>query len=182
MLAAVFSGVFGGVGLAFIYMRGSSTGGTDFLVVSVKKIWPQFSMGQVTLAIDGMVILLGSLVYGDIDALLYGVVSTYAMSTVMDKILYGAGSGKLAIIITLHGAQVANAIDEAVGRGATIVRAIGGYSQEQRDMVLSACSKAEIFKVRNAVHKVDVGAFIMITEASEVFGEGFKPPEGDALL
>ena len=179
LLAAAFAGVIGGVGLALIYMRGSSTGGTDFLVVAVKKLKPHFSMGQVTLAVDGLVILLGGLVFGDVDALLYGVVSTYAMSAVMDKILYGAGSGKLAIIITTNGFETARIIDRTVGRGATIVRAIGGYSETERHLVLCACSKSEIFKVRKAVHTVDGDAFVMITEASEVFGEGFKPPESN---
>ena len=99
-LAAIFSGVFMGAGLALIYMRGSSTGGTDFLIVTIKKLKPHFSMGQVTLMTDLVVIVLGGFVFGNIDAVLYGVISTYAASVIIDKIIYGAGSGKLAIIIT----------------------------------------------------------------------------------
>ena len=142
-LAAIFSGVFMGAGLALIYMRGSSTGGTDF------------------------------------DAVLYGVISTYAASVIIDKIIYGAGSGKLAIIITTDGYATAKKIDEETGRGATLIKAIGTYSGIERHLILCACGKAEIFKVRNAAHAVDPNAFVMITEASEVFGEGFTPPELD---
>ena len=79
-LAAIFSGVFMGAGLALIYMRGSSTGGTDFLIVTIKKLKPHFSMGQVTLMTDLVVIVLGGFVFGNIDAVLYGVISTYAAS------------------------------------------------------------------------------------------------------
>ena len=167
-LAAIFSGVFMGAGLALIYMRGSSTGGTDFLIVTIKKLKPHFSMGQVTLMTDLVVIVLGGFVFGNIDAVLYGVISTYAASVLIDKIIYGAGSGKLAIIITTDGYATAKKIDEETGRGATLIKAIGTYS-----------GKAEIFKVRNAAHAVDPNAFVMITEASEVFGEGFTPPELD---
>ena len=97
LLAAVFSGVFMGAGLALVYMRGSSTGGTDFLIFTVKKLRPHFSMGQVTLLIDLSVILLGGIFFRNIDALLYGAICTYAQSLVIDKVMYGAGSGKLAI-------------------------------------------------------------------------------------
>ena len=177
LLAAVFSGVFMGAGLALVYMRGSSTGGTDFLLFSIKKLRPHFSMGQVTLVIDLSVILLGGVFFRKIDALLYGAICTYAQSLVIDKIMYGAGSGKLAIIITADGPAAARAIDAETSRGATLVKAIGAYSGTERHLVLCACSKSEIFKVRNAVHSIDANAFVMITEASEVFGEGFTPPQ-----
>lgn len=180
LLAALFSGVFMGAGLALVYMRGSSTGGTDFLIFSVKKLRPHFSMGQVTLLIDLSVILLGGVFFRNIDALLYGAICTYAQSLIIDKIMYGAGSGKLAIIITADGPAAAKAIDAQTGRGATLVRAIGAYSGAERHLVLCACSKSEIFKVRGAVHSIDENAFVMITEASEVFGEGFTPPQDEA--
>ena len=138
-------------------------------------------MGQVTLMTDLVVIVLGGFVFGNIDAVLYGVISTYAASVIIDKIIYGAGSGKLAIIITTDGYATAKKIDEETGRGATLIKAIGTYSGIERHLILCACGKAEIFKVRNAAHAVDPNAFVMITEASEVFGEGFTPPELDQL-
>ena len=177
LLAALFSGAFMGAGLALVYMRGSSTGGTDFLIFTVKKLRPHFSMGQVTLLIDLSVILLGGVFFRNIDALLYGVICTYAGSLIIDKMMYGAGSGKLAIIITKGGPAAARAIDAETSRGATLVKAIGAYSGAERHLVLCACSKSEIFKVRGAVHSIDESAFVMITEASEVFGEGFTPPQ-----
>lgn len=177
LLAALFSGVFMGAGLALVYMRGSSTGGTDFLLFSIKKLRPHFSMGQVTLIIDLSVILLGGAFFRNIDAMLYGAICTYAQSLIIDKVMYGAGSGKLAIIITADGPAAARAIDAETSRGATLIKAIGAYSGAERHLVLCACSKSEIFKVLGAVHSIDANAFVMITEASEVFGEGFTPPQ-----
>lgn len=173
-LAAVFSGVTMGAGLALIYMRGSSTGGTDFLIVAAKKLFPHFSMGQITMLADGAIIVLGWPVYGNMDAVLYGVVSAFAASVVVDKIMYGAGAGKLAIIITTEAKRISQRIDETVDRGSTLIEATGAYSDAPRELILCACSKSEIYKVQNAAHEIDPDAFVMITEANEVFGEGFK--------
>lgn len=175
LLSAVFMGVFMGAGLALIYMRGSSTGGSDFLNVTIRKLCPHFSMGQIVMMTDLVIIGVGGLVYGDIDAVLYGVISTYVTSLVIDKILYGAGSSKLALIITTDGKATADLIDRETKRGATLVKAKGAYSGDERDMVLCACGKTEITKVRVAAYEIDPNAFVMITEASEVFGEGFMP-------
>lgn len=173
-LAALFAGVFTGGGLAIIYMRGSSTGGTDFLIVSLKKLIPHLSMGQITLISDGVIILLGGLVFRNVDAVLYGMVCTYACSVIIDKILYGAGSGKMAVIVTNDGLATAEKISLAVERGSTLVRAVGPYSGKERHMIFCTCAKSEIFKVTEAAHLIDPEAFVTVTEASEVFGEGFS--------
>lgn len=116
LLAALFMGVFLGSGLALVYMRGSSTGGADFLVMAAKKKFPFLSMGQLALALNGLIILGSGLAYRSLDAVLYGAVATFTSSTVMDKLLYGAGSGKLALIITSNGKATAEAINLIVRR------------------------------------------------------------------
>lgn len=176
LMAAMFTGVLLGAGLAIIYMRGSSTGGSDFLIMAVKKLNPHFSVGQISLALDAAVIVFGGFVFKNVDAVLYGIIASFACTIMMDYVLYGAGSGKLAIIITNRAARMAEAISAEVGRGSTAVKAIGTYTGEEREMLYCACSKSEIYKVRTAAHAVDANALIMITEASEVFGEGFVPP------
>lgn len=174
LLCAVFNGICAGAGLALIYMRGSSTGGSDFIIAAVKKKRPHLSFGQITLALDGIVILAGWPVFGDIDAILYGLIAVVASTIVMDKIIYGAGSGKLVIAVTDHGVKAAQAIAEAVDRGATLAPARGSYTGLNKEMLYCACSNNEVFRVRNAVYSVDPKAIIMICEANEVFGEGFK--------
>lgn len=182
MLAALFSGVFFGCGLALIYMRGSSTGGTDFLTMSIKVLHPHLSLGAVTMAIDLVIILIGWPVYGNPDAVLYGLISTFVTSTVIDKIMYGTSAGKLAIIITTQGPAMATHIDEVCARGSTLIRAKGSYTTTERQVLLCACSKAEAYKVRRAAHQTDPDAFVMITETSEVFGEGFIDPTDNVKI
>lgn len=177
LLAALFSGIFMGAGLALFYIRGSSTGGTDFLTMSIKVLRPHLSIGFVTMMIDLVIILLGWPVFGNIDAVLYGLIASFVTSTVIDKIMYGTDAGKLAIIITTKGPEVALRIDEVSARGSTSIRARGTYNTSiERQVLLCACSKAQAYKVRSAVHQVDPDAFVMITETSEVFGEGFIDP------
>lgn len=173
LTAALFAGALLGAGLAVIYMRGSSTGGADFLIMSVKKLRPHLSLGQVTMVLDLLIILLGWPVFGDIDSVLYGIVAAFATSIIIDKVMYGMGAGKLVQIITNDGRAVANAISESTERGSTLIRAVGSYTGQDRDVLLCACSKSEAYKVRAAAHRVDPKCFVMITETSEVFGEGF---------
>ena len=174
LLAALFMGVFLGSGLALVYMRGSSTGGADFLVMAAKKKFPFLSMGQVALGMNGLIIMGSGLAYQSLDAVLYGAVATFTSSTVMDKILYGAGSGKLALIITCNGKKTAEEINLMVRRGATLLPAYGAYSGQQRELLMCVCSKSELYKVQNAAQRVDPHAFVMITEASEIYGNGFR--------
>lgn len=173
LLAAIYSGLFLGAGLALFYMRGSSSGGTDFLTISVKVLKPHVSIGFVTMVVDLVIILLGWPAFGNVDAVLYGVISTATTSVVIDKIMYGVGAGKLLIIITTAGQAVADKIGEVCARGSTMIRAVGTYTGADRQVLLCACSKAEAYKVRSAAYRVDENAFVMISETSEVFGEGF---------
>ena len=177
-LAALYSGAFLGTGLALFYMHGSSSGGMDLLTMTIKKLRPHLSVGAVMMAIDLVVILLGWPVFGNVDAVLYGMTAVVVTAFVLDKIMYGAGACKLVIIITDAGQAVARRIAARCGRGSTQIRALGSYTGTERYVLLCACGKAQAYKVRTAAHEIDRGAFVMVTEASEVFGEGFSAHSG----
>lgn len=177
ILAALYTGAFSGAGLALIYMRGSSTGGTDLIIMSIRKKKPHFSIGQLGLFIDGIVIATGGLVYGRIDAVLQGVIATVVSNIVIDKILYGAGSGKIAMIVTDLGVTVAERISDEIERGTTMVDAVGAFTQETKDLLICACSKRQIHEVRRVVYEVDPYALIMITSYDEAYGYGFQEPD-----
>ena len=173
-MAALYSGIFLGIGLALFYMRGSSSGGTDFLTMSVKVLRPHLSIGMVTMAIDLFIILLGWPVFGNVDAVLYGLTATLLTSLVIDKIMYGMGAGTLLIIVTDHGKEIAEKIGEKIGRGSTQLKGRGSYTGDDREVLLCACSKSQAYMVRRAAQEIDRRAFVMITETNEVYGEGFR--------
>lgn len=176
ILAAIFSGALSGAGLALIYMRNSSTGGTDFLILSIKKKIPHLSIGIITFIIDGCIILLGGIVFRSVDAVLNGIIFTVVTTIVIDKIMAGFESGKMAMVITNYGTEIANVIGKEIGRGVTMIDAIGAYSGEGRKMLMCACSKSQVYNLRRIVNSIDSTALIMICPFDEAFGLGFKNP------
>lgn len=173
LLAAVYSGIFIGLGLAVFYMNGSSSGGTDFITMSVRAVRPHLSIGFVTMLIDLVIIALGWVVFGDIDAALYGLISTFITSFVIDKVMYRTGASKLLIIITTNAAVIADKISGLSHRGSTLISAKGSYTSEPRDVLLCACSRPQAYAIRQIATDADRKAFVILTDASEIFGEGF---------
>ena len=173
IMAAIYYGVFAGAGMTCFYLHGSSTGGTDFVTLSIKAVKPHLSIGILTMLMDLIIILLGGVVFGDVDAVLYGILSTFVTSTVIDRFMYRMGAGTLAIIITDKGALTAKRIDEVIGRGSTSIKAVGSYTRQDRDVLLCACSNSQAYVLRRAVFEADEKAFVMLTETGQVFGEGF---------
>ena len=178
-MSAVFSGAALGAGMAFMYMRGSSTGGTDFLIVPIKVLRPHFSMGTVIAVTDFIVIMLGWPVFGSFDSVLYGLSCTAAATIVIDKMLYGMGSGKLLVIVSDRGEEISHRIDSECRRGSTLCPSVGSYSGSTKQMLFCACSKSQVADIRTIASEVDDKAFIVVTEASEVFGNGFTSHKGD---
>lgn len=175
LLAALCTGVLSGLGYAFIFMRGSSTGGTDFLTMYIKARKPHLSLGKITFILDFLVVLLGTaIVSRDVDSLIYGVLISLLLSMVMDKVLYGMDAGKLTLIVTDHPKQVADQISRLVGRGSTFLKAEGSFSGEKKEVVLCACNNKQMYPIRRAVLELDPKAFLIIVESNEVLGEGFK--------
>jgi uncharacterized membrane-anchored protein YitT (DUF2179 family) len=174
LMAALFGGALLGVGLALVYMRGSSTGGTDFVILSIRKKHSHISIGQITLGIDGVIIALGGIVFGRIDAVLQGLIMTVTSTVVIDKIMYGVSSGKSLMIITEKGAEISKEIVHEIGRGATIMAGKGAYSGLDKQVLVCACSKSQTYKIREVVRKIDDKALIIINSFDEAFGFGFK--------
>lgn len=175
LLAAICMGVLTGVGYAMIFMRGSSTGGQDFISLSLKKLKPHISIGAITAVLDAGTIVLGTaLVFQDVDGLIYSLIATYLMANVMDRIMYGIDEGKMALIVTDYGQKVADLIDLNFDRGATILQGRGAYTGDKRDVVMCACNNKQMYAIKKMVAKADPKAFTIIMESNEVVGEGFK--------
>ena len=175
MLAAICTGIFSGLGYALIYMRDSSTGGADFIMLSIKALHPHLSLGKIAFVMDTVIVVTGTLLVSrDMDSLIYGMIITFLLSAVVDKVMYGIDSGKMTLIVTDHAKKVAEEINEVTGRGATFLKAEGSYSCEEKDVVMCACNNKQMYLIRSAVKKLDPDAFIIIMESNEVVGEGFK--------
>ena len=173
MISAIYTGVLGGLGYAMIYTQNSSTGGTDFLIMAVKALKPYLSLGKIAFASDIGIILVGGILFHDVDGIVYGMIINFLFAVMVDKVIYGINAGKCALIVTDHGKEISKAIDDCCGRGSTIIHAAGGFQQDRKDVVLTACDNKQMYFVQQTVKEVDPDAFTIVLESNEVHGEGF---------
>ena len=176
MLSCICMSVFSGIGYALIYMRDTSTGGADFVLMAIHKAKPHISVGRIIIVMDFIIVIIGGiLMHGNIDKIIYGLIGTYILSFVVDKLMYGVDAGKLALIVTEKGPQIAAKIDELSQRGATLIKAEGSYTGREKEVLMCACNNKEMYTIQEAVKKVDSSAFLVTMESNEVRGKGFKP-------
>ena len=174
LLAALCTGVTMGLGYGLIYMQNSSTGGADFVVMALKAVRPHLSLGRLAFITDVVIVLAGGFLFRDVDGIIYGMIVSFIFSVVIDKVMYGANAGKLTLIVTEHGKLVCDTIDATCKRGTTILKAAGGYKQEDKQVVMCACSDKQMYQVQQAVKAVDPASFMVVLESNEVHGEGFR--------
>lgn len=174
LLAAICTGVLQGLGFGIIYSNNTSTGGMDFIIMTIRKLKPYMSMGRITLMTDITVVGIGGLLLGNFEGIIYGFILTYIVSMVIDKYMYGLDAGKVTFIVTEHGMDVAEKISDLTERGSTLLKAKGSYTNQDKDVVMCACNNKQMHLVQEAVKKVDRKAFLITMESNEVRGEGFK--------
>lgn len=173
LLSAIFAGCLDGLALVSIYLHGGSTGGLDFLTMSIRKLKPHLQLGSLSMSINSLILVFAIFAFKNIEAALYGAVAIFACGTLVDKVMYGAGAGKMLIVITDKGKEIAHAIDSATGRGSSILKAQGAYTDTDRDMVMSAMSNSQVFAARQTAYNIDPKCLVMVTSTDEVFGNGF---------
>lgn len=174
LLAALCTGVTMGVGYALIYMQNSSTGGADFVVMAMKAVRPHLSLGKLAFVTDVAIVLAGGFLFRDVDGIIYGMIVSFLFSAVIDKVMYGANAGKLALVVTTQGAKICQVIDDTCKRGSTILKAYGGWHQDDKQVVMCACSDKQMYGVQQAVKAADPASFMVVLESNEVHGEGFR--------
>ncbi len=178
MLSSICMGLFAGLGYALIFMRDSSTGGVDFISLTIRALKPHISLGRIIVIVDCVILLgCGLLLGGNVDKIIYGLIATYIVSVVVDKVMYGLDAGKVTLIVTEKGYDVAEKIHELTERGATLLKAVGSHTKTDKQVVMCACSYKQMHMVQKAVKEVDSSAFLVMMEANQVRGEGFRPHE-----
>ena len=174
LLASIFGGVSIGVGVGIIFLRGGTTGGADILAKLIRLKYPHFSLGSLVFIIDAIIVISTLFVYGSIEALLYSTVSFFVTSRAVDAIIFGAARSKMLLIITTQPQQIAKRIMNDIQHGVTLIPASGGYTNEEKTILLSVVRPNEVAEINKIVKEIDRSAFTVITESNEVFGYGFQ--------
>ncbi len=174
MLVAIFGGVLSGAGLALIFLRGGTTGGTDLAASLLARRVPHIPVGQLLILIDMPIVLLSAIVFHSIESPMYAIIVIYLTSKVIDGVLYGADSGKLLYVVSSENERIKREI-LLLPRGVTELYARGSYTGRNFEVLLVAVRRAEVYRVRQIILAADPNAFVIAAEASQIMGEGFAP-------
>lgn len=172
MLACLCGSAMMGAGFGLVFSQGATTGGTDIVARLLKLKLPWLPMGKLLLVPDGVVLALAALTFGRIDAALYGAVGLFVSTRVMDAVLYGPNTAKVAYIISDSWEEISAAL-LGQDRGVTILQGQGAYTHHEKQVLLIAFRQKEIVQIKRIVHEADPRAFFIVCNAHEVLGEGF---------
>lgn len=173
LLGCIYGGILLGTGLGLVIGQSALTGGTDLLARLLKLPFPWLPMGKLLLALDLTVICATAAVFGNLNTALYGLVALFLSTKVLDTVLYGMDTSKVAYIISDQPQQVIHAIGKELDRGVTILHGAGAYSGQPKDVLMCAFKQRQIVMLKQAVKDTDPNAFLIVCDAHDVLGNGF---------
>lgn len=186
MLAAIFGGCLEGAGLSLVFMRGATTGGTDLIARLLNRRVRFVSMGKLMMCVDFLIVAASAFVYRSIESALYALIAIFVSTKLIDAILYGTdiGTGKIMFIISEKNDDIAKEIMRDLDRGVTMLDAKGAFTRRESEVLLCAVRRYEVAQVKDIVRTIDKGAFIIVGDAGEISGEGFRAslPEDKTLF
>lgn len=173
LLACIYGGLCTGTGLGLIYLAGATTGGVDIVAKFVRRSRPYMNFGTIILGMDVLVIATFALVFDRFESAMYAVIGMFISARTIDTVLYGINTSKLCYIISEQFEVIKSAITEELGRGVTILHGEGAYTGNPKQIILCVIKRQQITDVRRIVRMTDPNAFMVITDAKDVFGDGF---------
>ncbi len=174
LLACLYGGVLTGFGLGLVFISGASTGGVDIIARLLRPTFPNLPIGRIMLCIDLVTVALTGVVFGDINKALYSAVTLYVCDMVLDAVVYGLDYSTVALIISDNYEAISRTICDKLERGVTVLHGHGFYSGQDKQVLLSAIKKRQAAELKQLVMDVDPDAFIILQEAHQVLGDGFK--------
>ncbi|MED3647539.1 YitT family protein [Halalkalibacterium halodurans] len=172
LLGAIFGGMGVGLGLGIVFRARASTGGTDLAAQIVHK-YTGLSVGMCVFMIDGLIVMSAAFLFG-IEYALYALIALFVTGKTIDLVQIGVGYAKVALIISNQQEEVRKGILQDIDRGVTKLVGYGGYTNQERPVLMCVVGQSEVTKLKQIVQSIDPQAFVIVTSATEVLGEGFK--------
>lgn len=179
LLACIYGGLFSGTGLGLIYLAGFTTGGVDIVAKLVRKSHSHLNFGTIILMLDIIVISFFALVFNKFESAMYAIIGMFILSRAIDTVLYGINTSKVCYIISDANDEIQKAITKELDRGVTLLHGEGAYTGNPKKVIFCAIKKQQIADVRRIIKKIDADAFFIVTDAKDVFGDGFGDIYGD---
>ena len=174
LLATIGGCAIASIAIGFIFKSGATTGGTDIIVKLLRLRFPHLKTGRLFLICDLFVVLLSAFVFDDTDSALYAAIGVFLMSIIFDVVLYGADGAKLIYIISNHWQEISTRLLMELDVGATYLEGEGAYSNEKKRVIMCVVRKQIAPQIEEVVKEEDPNAFMIISSAAEIYGEGYK--------
>ncbi len=174
LLASLFGGVLSGLGLALIFLRGATTGGSEIVARLLEKKYPHISIGRFMLLVDGIIIAASVPVFGQLESAMYAAVLVFVSSLVVDELIGGARRTRTVLIVTAAGSPIAKELTVRLERGVTVLEATGAYTGGERQVLMCAVRPSEVYPLRRLLNELDPDAFIIVLNSEQVLGTGFQ--------
>lgn len=174
ILAAVYGGVVTGVGNGIFFTSGHTSGGVDIIARLLRMRYPFINFGTLILYLDAVILTVYALIFKRFDTALYTVIAVYVSSRVIDLMLYGMSQSKLCHIISERSEDIKIEIVKTLRRGVTVIKGSGAYSGQEKQVLLCVVKRQQIVEIRRIIKSIDQTAFVIITDARDVFGKGFE--------
>ncbi len=173
-LASVFGSVLYGFGIGLTLVSGASTGGTDILGRLVQASFPYIKIGKLLMVIDGIVIATSLVLFREIDLALYGIIALFLATAAIDWLIQSLNISKLAFIVSDKGLEISHKLTSVSPRGVTIINAKGGYTMDNKTVLMCALKENEMEEFQRRVLEMDSTAFIIFSESQQIIGNGFR--------
>jgi len=173
ILASVFGGAFSGIGIGLVFRYGATTGGTDIIVMLLKKRFKNMSTGKFVVLVDAIIVIFAGVVFRKWETVLYSTLAMIVSSYMIDTIVEGIDYAKAVFVISDKSDSIAENISNQLFRGTTCLTGFSPYTGNNKNVLLCVVRRYEIAKLKKIIYEADETAFVVISEAKEVLGKGF---------
>lgn len=174
MLGSIIGGVIKGIGLGAIYYVGATTGGVDIVARFLRRRYPYINFGTFILVLDAAVISAYAIIFHIVESAMYSLICMFVVSKAVDLVLYGLDNSSIVYIVSHNTQAIVNEITSGnLHRGVTLLHAEGAYTHEERNVIMCVIKRPQIAEIRRLVRTIDDKAFLVVTDAKNVFGNGF---------
>lgn len=173
LLASIFGAALYGIGIGIVLSQGSTTGGTDIMGRLIQHMRPHWKIGKVLLGVDLFVVFLSLITFKTTEAVLYGIMALFISTNAIDWLMKALNISKLAFVITDKGPEISDFLISTSPRGVTLVNATGGYTHEDRQILICALKESELPEFQRKILAIDEDAFIIYSESQQIVGNGF---------
>lgn len=174
LLASLAGSILVGAGIAFVFRSGATTGGIDIIIKIIRMKYKHLKTGHLFLSIDIVIVVISGFVFQDFNIVMYALIAVVVSGRVIDYVLYGGDEAKLIYVISDHADQIADRILKEMSVGATFLKGQGAFTGNDKKVILCAVRKNQSPKLEEIVKSEDKKAFLIISSAHEIYGEGYK--------